>query len=147
MVAVPAFGVGDPAPGGRSWTKTPRSISVLLRRKAAEGITGAVTRLGPTGCVQATRWPGGRWPLSWSVSQPQLAPVPPSMTWWATPSRETSPGWPLLVSLGLQSAANTRFCPDEPVTRGQMAAFIVRAFEYTYDGEGDLFDDDDESVF
>ena len=41
----------------------------------------------------------------------------------------------------------TKFCPDNPVTRGQMAAFLVRAFEYTDDGGGDLFTDDDTSIF
>lgn len=39
------------------------------------------------------------------------------------------------------------FCPDDPVTRGQLAAFFGRAFGYT-DGSGsDLFVDDDQSVF
>ncbi len=40
-----------------------------------------------------------------------------------------------------------RFCPNDPVTRGQMAAFLVRALGYTDDGGGDLFSDDDGSVF
>lgn len=39
------------------------------------------------------------------------------------------------------------FCPDDPVTRGQLAAFFVRAFGYA-DGLGsDVFSDDDHSVF
>jgi hypothetical protein len=42
---------------------------------------------------------------------------------------------------------NTKFCPDEKVTREQMAAFLVRALNYTDDGGGDLFIDDDGSVF
>jgi hypothetical protein len=41
----------------------------------------------------------------------------------------------------------TTFCPDAPVTRGQMAAFLVRALGYTDSGVGDLFTDDDGSVF
>ncbi|MGA9595473.1 MAG: S-layer homology domain-containing protein, partial [Acidimicrobiia bacterium] len=41
---------------------------------------------------------------------------------------------------------NTRFCPDEYVTRGQMAAFLVRAFGYSDVGSVD-FVDDDGSVF
>ena len=40
-----------------------------------------------------------------------------------------------------------RFCPDESVTRGQLAAFLVRALGYSDDGGGDLFGDDDDSVF
>ncbi len=42
---------------------------------------------------------------------------------------------------------NTRFCPNQPVTRGQMAAFLVRAMGYTDAGDGDLFIDDDGSIF
>ncbi|MDJ0952601.1 MAG: D-alanyl-D-alanine carboxypeptidase family protein [Acidimicrobiia bacterium] len=39
------------------------------------------------------------------------------------------------------------FCPDDPVTRGQLAAFFVRAFGYA-DGFGsDLFVDDNHSIF
>ncbi|MDJ0664437.1 MAG: M15 family metallopeptidase [Acidimicrobiia bacterium] len=39
------------------------------------------------------------------------------------------------------------FCPDEPVTRGQLAAFFSRAFRLS-DGRGaDLFVDDDDSIF
>ena len=37
---------------------------------------------------------------------------------------------------------NTNFCPNDNVTRGQMAAFLVRALELTDDGGGDLFEDD-----
>jgi hypothetical protein len=51
------------------------------------------------------------------------------------------------VTRGCNPPANTNFCPDDPVTRGQMAAFLVRALDYTDDGGGDLFDDDDDSVF
>lgn len=39
------------------------------------------------------------------------------------------------------------FCPDDPVTRGQLAAFFVRAMGYEDAGSGDLFIDDDHSVF
>lgn len=48
---------------------------------------------------------------------------------------------------GCDPPANTRFCPNETVTRGQMAAFLVRALGYTDDGGGDLFVDDDASIF
>ncbi|MFP3915514.1 MAG: S-layer homology domain-containing protein, partial [Actinomycetota bacterium] len=40
-----------------------------------------------------------------------------------------------------------RFCPDDPVTRGQMAAFLVRALGYSAAGAGNLFGDDNGSVF
>lgn len=42
---------------------------------------------------------------------------------------------------------DTSYCPTSFVTRGQMAAFLVRGLGYTDAGPGDLFVDDDESVF
>ena len=50
------------------------------------------------------------------------------------------------ITLGCNTA-RTQFCPADPVTRGQMAAFLVRALDYTDDGGGDLFTDDDTSTF
>jgi hypothetical protein len=51
------------------------------------------------------------------------------------------------ITRGCNPPENNRFCPDEAVTRGQMAAFLVRA-QGLVDGAGfDLFVDDDESVF
>jgi hypothetical protein len=38
------------------------------------------------------------------------------------------------------------YCPDSPVTRAQMASFLVRALGYVDDGGGDRFSDDDNSV-
>jgi hypothetical protein len=35
------------------------------------------------------------------------------------------------ITLGCNPPANDRFCPDQEVTRGQMAAFLVRAMGYT----------------
>lgn len=51
------------------------------------------------------------------------------------------------VTYGCNPPANTEFCPDSYVTRGQMAAFLVRAMGYGDDGGGDRFIDDNESVF
>ena len=48
---------------------------------------------------------------------------------------------------GCNPPANDRFCPERGVTRGEMAAFLVRAGGSTDDGGGDLFTDDDGSVF
>lgn len=45
------------------------------------------------------------------------------------------------------NADGTEFCPDDPVTRGEMAAFLVRGFEYGDGGAGDWFVDDDSSMF
>lgn len=51
------------------------------------------------------------------------------------------------ITVGCNPPANERFCPDRLVTRGQMAAFLVRAFNLPdYDGP-DRFRDDNGSVF
>lgn len=49
------------------------------------------------------------------------------------------------ITRGCNPPANSRFCPDEPVTRGQMAAFLVRAFGYPAGENG--FVDSEGSVF
>ena len=51
------------------------------------------------------------------------------------------------ITLGCNPPVNDKFCPTGNVTRGQMAAFLVRALGYTDDGGGNLFVDDDDSVF
>ena len=43
--------------------------------------------------------------------------------------------------------SGTRFCPDRRVTRGEMAAFLVRAFGYTAGGGNNFFVDDNGHVF
>ena len=51
------------------------------------------------------------------------------------------------ITLGCNPPANDLFCPTDPVTRGQMAAFLVRAYGYSDDGGGDRFTDSSGSVF
>nr|MBO2500913.1 hypothetical protein [Acidimicrobiia bacterium] len=51
------------------------------------------------------------------------------------------------ITKGCNPPKNDRFCPDDYVTRGQMAAFLVRALSYTDDGGGNKFVDDNGSVF
>ena len=51
------------------------------------------------------------------------------------------------ITRGCNPPANDRFCPDRTVDRGQMAAFLGRAFGLTDNGGGDLFTDDDSSIF
>ena len=51
------------------------------------------------------------------------------------------------ITRGCNPPVNDLFCPDDTVTRGQMAAFLVRALGYTDAGPGDLFTDDDGSPF
>lgn len=50
------------------------------------------------------------------------------------------------ITRGCNPPANTRFCPNDPVTRGQMAAFFVRALGLPA-GASDLFADDDGHIF
>ncbi len=45
------------------------------------------------------------------------------------------------------NAEGTLFCPNDFVTRGQMAAFLVRALGFTDNGGGNLFTDDNGSIF
>jgi hypothetical protein len=51
------------------------------------------------------------------------------------------------ITKGCNPPSNSQFCPNSPVTRAQMAAFLVRALGYTDDGGGNLFTDDDGSIF
>ncbi len=52
-----------------------------------------------------------------------------------------------LAAAGVTSGcADARFCPDDAVTRGQMAAFLARAMDLT-ETSGNTFSDDDGSVF
>jgi hypothetical protein len=51
------------------------------------------------------------------------------------------------ITRGCNPPENTLFCPTDPVTRGQMAAFLVRALGLTDDGGGNSFVDDDGSTF
>ena len=51
------------------------------------------------------------------------------------------------ITKGCNPPTNDTFCPNGNVTRGQMAAFLVRALGYEDDDGGDLFTDDDGSIF
>ncbi|MDF2728448.1 MAG: hypothetical protein K0T01_234 [Acidimicrobiia bacterium] len=50
------------------------------------------------------------------------------------------------ITLGCNPPANTRFCPEDPVTRGQMAIFIVRAYDLG-PASADYFSDDNGKVY
>ena len=50
------------------------------------------------------------------------------------------------ITLGCNPPENDEFCPNDPVTRAQMASFLVRALDLTEGGEEDRFTDDDGSV-
>ena len=50
------------------------------------------------------------------------------------------------ITQGCNPPANTRFCPDDYVTRGQMAAFLTRGLGLNSTSDADFLDDD-HSVF
>ena len=50
------------------------------------------------------------------------------------------------ITKGCNPPTNNMFCPNDPVTRGQMAAFLNRALHLPTSGN-DVFSDDDTSVF
>lgn len=53
-----------------------------------------------------------------------------------------------LAAAGVTSGCTpTAYCPDDPVTRGQMAAFLVRALGLGGESSENRFDDDDQSIF
>jgi hypothetical protein len=51
------------------------------------------------------------------------------------------------ITRGCNPPQNDLYCPDEPVTRGQMAAFLARALALPAVPGMDAFSDDDTSVF
>ncbi len=51
------------------------------------------------------------------------------------------------ITFGCNPPANDMFCPDDAVTRGQMAAFLTRALDLTTPNGADTFVDDNASVF
>lgn len=51
------------------------------------------------------------------------------------------------ITRGCGAPENREFCPDRAVTRGEIAAFLTRAFGYEPPVAADPFVDDDESVF
>ncbi|MCP3994353.1 MAG: S-layer homology domain-containing protein [bacterium] len=51
------------------------------------------------------------------------------------------------ITKGCNPPANNRFCPNDPVTREQMAAFLTRALRLPAPADGTEFSDDDGSIF
>ena len=51
------------------------------------------------------------------------------------------------ITKGCNPPDNDNYCPEDHVTRGEMAAFIARAWGYTGELDADRFTDDDDSIF
>lgn len=50
------------------------------------------------------------------------------------------------ITRGCDPPTNTRFCPNRSITRGEMAAFLARAYGYVAT-QTDHFEDDEDSIF
>jgi hypothetical protein len=87
------------------------------------------------------------------VAAPAIAAVTtePGGTFTDDDSSVHQPNIEAIASLGITKGCNPpvndRFCPGDPVTRGQMAAFLVRALGLVDDGGGNSFVDVVGSVF
>ena len=81
--------------------------------------------------------------LSTATAQVGFVDVPPTNTFFVEINWLASIG----ITKGCNPPANDRFCPSDYVTRGQMAAFLARAFELDDDGGYDWFVDDDGTLF
>ncbi|KAA3639752.1 MAG: hypothetical protein DWP92_04220 [Armatimonadetes bacterium] len=51
------------------------------------------------------------------------------------------------VTKGCNPPSNSQYCPDNELTRGQMAAFVARAFDLPPAGNSDSFADDNSSIY
>ena len=119
-----------------------------IRWLAAQGITKGCTADGTTFC------PG------YPVSRAQMASFlvramgyedpGASDLFWDDDGSTHETSIDLLVTAGVTEGCDEtdpgRFCPDDPVTREQMASFLVRALGYSEDGRRDQFTDDDGST-
>ncbi|MGH2429174.1 MAG: D-alanyl-D-alanine carboxypeptidase family protein [Candidatus Limnocylindria bacterium] len=80
-----------------------------------------------------------------NLSRPELAAAANPFTDIGNSQFEADIDW--LYSSGItRGCAATRFCPEGTVTRGEMAAFLVRMFHLPA-GETDFFSDDAHSMF
>ncbi len=79
----------------------------------------------------------------------RTADLPPGGTFFDDDRDIHEPNIEAIAAAGITRGCHDEialFCPDRPVTRGEMAAFLVRALGLVGDGE-DRFVDDEESIF
>jgi hypothetical protein len=80
-------------------------------------------------------------------AQPAWAVLPPGGTFDDDDGSVHEADIEAIAEAGITRGCGPKaFCPDDPVTRGQMAAFVVRAFGWPMES-GDTFTDDDDSTF
>jgi hypothetical protein len=79
---------------------------------------------------------------------PAIPPVGAPQSFDDTGGSEFGPDIAWLSATGItRGCGPTSFCPAEPVTRQQMAAFLVRALDLPMASNPDPFSDDDRSIF
>ena len=144
-VTRPSVGTVQPPPGAGTESKTDEATGTEFSDTADLGVhTAAVTALADDGVLDGTgcgdgrlcpRAPLQRWEMAvWLVrilDGTDLDPADASRfddidadTWWAAHVER-------LIDLGITEGCAVeplRYCPDEPVTRDQMASFLKRAF-------------------
>ncbi|MDE0287277.1 MAG: S-layer homology domain-containing protein, partial [bacterium] len=103
------------------------AIDALADRGVLAGTECGDGRICPTGDIE--RWVMAVWLVRALDETParrpaRFADVDPD-TWWAPYVEKLSQ---LRVTMGC-STGPARYCPHEPVTRSQMASFLVRAFD------------------
>ena len=149
LIPSPAVGSDDLPPGGTFWDDYLNVHEASIEAVAAAGIT--------KGCNPPV---GDRYCPDKNVDRGQMAAflvraldLPATSTDFFIDDDESMFEGDInrLAAAGITKGCNPpdndRYCPESNVTRGQMAAFLVRGFGYTDPGEGDFFVDDDGLVF
>ena len=98
-------------------------LGTFLQRVAASGLAPVVTTWEPPG------------PYEGRFADDDASIFEDDIEWIASRG----------ITVGCDPPVNTRFCPDDSVTRGQMAAFLTRALHLP--PGPDAFTDDDSTVF
>lgn len=100
--------------------------------------------------MQQTKSLGGCAMNGWPFPEVTVTPVVWDGTFWDddTSVFEEDIEWVAerAITVGCNPPDNNRYCPDAPVLRGEMAAFLDRALALE-STETDFFDDDDGSLF
>jgi hypothetical protein len=136
-----AVAVSDPASGQvlQRWTTTCRGARVSVTSQFVKGFGSAMLVAGTddslciidTDTVRTAPRDGGRFfDDDASIHQKAIDAI-------ATAG----------ITRGCNPPYQSAYCPDEPLTRAQMAAFLVRALGLSDTGGGNSFIDDDASIY
>lgn len=115
----------------------------LHRRSRRRSKEGAVCTRLITAMVAVALVAGTVAPTMASVPWMGFDDVPPSNIFYDDIEWLRAEG----ITKGCNPPANTMFCPDRSVTRGEMAAFLARALDLAEPVTDNWFTDDDASIF